>query len=162
MFTHGKLLNDFAPSSEKSGEFEEPEFAPPPDGFSIAAGVVIQLPDGRVVLTEPAGVFVGYKYAFPKGTKNALESFREAAVRETKEETGLDVRLTGFLGDYRGGSTVTRHYFAEWVGGDPSAADWETDRVHFVPLSQLDAHFSQNERKVLQSVAHDIMNNNRR
>lgn len=43
---------------------------------------------GRVVLNQPAGHW------------EAGESLAEAAVRETLEETGWDVRLTGLLGVY--------------------------------------------------------------
>lgn len=44
---------------------------------------------GRRVLNQPAG------HLEPD------ESLLEAAVRETREETGWDVRLTGFIGTYQ-------------------------------------------------------------
>ncbi|WP_442684406.1 NUDIX hydrolase [Stenotrophomonas sp. JC08] len=44
---------------------------------------------GRRVLNQPAG------HLEPE------ESLLEAAVRETREETGWDVRLTGFIGTYQ-------------------------------------------------------------
>lgn len=105
IFTHGSLLDGLVTPVEKCDEFEEPEFVLLPEGYSISAGVVIQLPDGRVVLTEPTGAFAGYKFAFPKGRKDEGETLQETAIREAKEESGLEVRLTGVIGDYRGGST---------------------------------------------------------
>lgn len=45
--------------------------------------------DGRRVLNQPAG------HLEPD------ESLLEAAVRETREETGWDVHLTGFIGTYQ-------------------------------------------------------------
>ncbi len=45
--------------------------------------------DGRRLLNQPAG------HLEPN------ESLLEAAVRETREETGWDVRLTGFIGTYQ-------------------------------------------------------------
>lgn len=45
--------------------------------------------DGRRVLNQPAGHL------------EAGETLLEAAVRETREETGWEVRLTGFIGTYQ-------------------------------------------------------------
>ena len=55
--------------------------------------------DGRLVLNQPAG------HLEPD------ESLLEAALRETREETGWDVRLTAFLGAYQWKARETnRHY----------------------------------------------------
>ncbi len=60
--------------------------------------------DGRRVLNQPAG-------HLEQG-----ESLLEAALRETREETGWDVRLTGFIGTYQwqaaDGSPFLRFAFA--------------------------------------------------
>lgn len=59
---------------------------------------------GRRVLNQPAGHL------------EPGESLLEAAVRETREETGWDVRLTGFIGTYQwqaaDGSPFLRFAFA--------------------------------------------------
>ena len=108
-------------------------------------------------MREPAGAFAGYRYAFPKGRLDKGETPQQAAIREAKEESGLDVRLTGVLGDYKGDTTLTRYYTAELVGGDPSQCDWETDRVLFVPLNQVDALLAQNinPKSCLKQVVED-------
>lgn len=64
-----------------------------PDDWSrprVAAGVLFFDPDGRVLVVKPT-----YKDAWdvPGGYVNANETPREAAVREVKEELGLDVAL---------------------------------------------------------------------
>src|SRR3546814_7609699 len=51
--------------------------------------VVEESAGGRLVLNQPAG------HLEPD------ESLLEAALRETREETGWDVRLTGFIGAYQ-------------------------------------------------------------
>jgi len=69
---------------------------------------------GRLVLNQPAG------HLEPD------ESLAEAALRETREETGWDVRLTAFVGAYQWKAAETgRHYLrfafaAEPVGHDPA------------------------------------------
>jgi ADP-ribose pyrophosphatase YjhB (NUDIX family) len=50
--------------------------------------LVEELKAGRLVLNQPAGHL------------EANESLRQAAIRETLEETGWDVELTGLLGIY--------------------------------------------------------------
>jgi ADP-ribose pyrophosphatase YjhB (NUDIX family) len=50
--------------------------------------LVEELKAGRLVLNQPAGHL------------EANETLRQAAIRETLEETGWDVELTGFLGIY--------------------------------------------------------------
>ncbi len=70
--------------------------------------------DGRLVLNQPAG------HLEPD------EALVDAAVRETLEETGWDVRVTGFVGAYQWKAPETgRHYLrmafaAEPVRHDPS------------------------------------------
>ncbi len=70
--------------------------------------------NGQLVLNQPAG------HLEPD------ESLLEAALRETREETGWDVRLTAFLGAYQWKAPETnRHYLrfafaAETERHDPS------------------------------------------
>lgn len=70
--------------------------------------------NGRLVLNQPAG------HLEPD------ESLAEAALRETREETGWDVRLTGFVGAYQWKAPESgRHYLrfafaAEPVRHDPA------------------------------------------
>ncbi|GAA0628345.1 NUDIX hydrolase [Sporichthya brevicatena] len=68
-----------------------------PDDWSrprVAAGVLFFDPDGRVLVVKPT-----YKDAWdvPGGYVNVDETPREAAVREVKEELGLDVALGAAL-----------------------------------------------------------------
>ncbi|MBM2809809.1 MAG: ADP-ribose pyrophosphatase [Chloroflexi bacterium] len=73
--------------------------------------VVATLPviDGRVLLVrrdiEPGRGLWGY----PGGYLETGETLEEGAIRETREETELDVRVTGLLGVYSrpGGRSVT-------------------------------------------------------
>lgn len=60
--------------------------------------VIIHVPDLGVVLVERGRPPFGY--ALPGGFVEVGETVEQAAVRETLEETGLTVRLTGLLGVY--------------------------------------------------------------
>ena len=67
---------------------------------------------GRLVLNQPAG------HLEPD------ESLSEAALRETREETGWDVRLTAFLGAYQWKAEETgRHYLRFAFAAEPERHD---------------------------------------
>ncbi|MDO5506007.1 MAG: NUDIX hydrolase [Pseudoxanthomonas suwonensis] len=66
---------------------------------------------GRLVLNQPAG------HLEPD------ESLRDAALRETLEETGWTVRLTGFVGAYQWKSDRGRHYLRFAFCGEPLRHD---------------------------------------
>lgn len=67
---------------------------------------------GRLVLNQPAG------HLEPD------ESLLEAALRETREETGWDVRLTSFLGAYQWKAPETgRHYLRFAFAAEPERHD---------------------------------------
>jgi 8-oxo-dGTP diphosphatase len=95
----------------------------------LAADAIIELADrpGRpIVLIERLNPPHGW--AIPGGFVDVGERVETAAVREAREETGLDVRLIALLGLYSDpardprGHTVTAVYVAE-ARGEPRALD---------------------------------------
>lgn len=100
-----------------------------PETPLLAADVIIELADrpGRpIVLIERRNPPHGH--AIPGGFVDVGESLERAAVREAREETGLDVSLRALLGCYSRpdrdprGHTVTAVYVGE-ARGEPRAMD---------------------------------------
>ncbi len=99
---------------------------PPPPTPSLTTDVVILVPDGRVVLVRrkypPPG------WALPGGFVEPGETVEAAAVREAREETGLEVILEDLLYVYSDPRRDPRHATASAVfvgraAGTPAGAD---------------------------------------
>ena len=119
-------------------DFEEPPFAVVP-GKMASAGVVIEEADGRIWLVAPSNRFGGHAATFPKGRIDGGVNLQACAIREAFEESGLQVRITGWLADSNRTLSYTRYYRAQRSGGTPAEMGWETQAVHLVPRALLTA-----------------------
>ena len=61
-----------------------------PTLLALAYGGVVIDEAGRVLLREPKNHFDYYVYTFPKGRPDEGESPEQAALREVREETGVE------------------------------------------------------------------------
>ncbi|GAB4573921.1 MAG: NUDIX hydrolase [Anaerolineae bacterium] len=100
----------------------------------VAAAVFIQ--DGDRVLLIKRAVQPEYgKWALPAGYVNAGEDPRDTAVREVREETGLEVRITRLMdvmySQQRPGASIIIVYAAEVLGGTLQAQDDADDAAWF-------------------------------
>jgi len=85
----------------------------------VAVGTIIQTADERLVLVRRA-IDPGYgRWVFPGGYVDRGETLTAAAVREAREECGLDVRLDGLVNiySYSGRAPIIVVYAATAVGG---------------------------------------------
>jgi ADP-ribose pyrophosphatase YjhB (NUDIX family) len=85
----------------------------------IAVGTIIKSASGRLVLVRRA-IEPGYgKWVFPGGYVDRGEPLTVAAIREAREECGLDVRLDGLVNiySYAGRVPVIVVYAATAIGG---------------------------------------------
>jgi 8-oxo-dGTP pyrophosphatase MutT (NUDIX family) len=101
-------------------------------------------------------------WALPKGTPQAGETLEETALRETREETGLEVEIEQPISSIRyffvRGRTrfaKTVHFFLmRPVGGDLSLHDHEFDEVLWWPLEEaIELVTYPTERSVLERAA---------
>lgn len=121
---------------------QNPDIAEPPmpklePNQRLGSGVIIREPDGRVWITKPTNGFGGYLHTFPKGGVEEGLSAQANAIKEAFEETGLQVRITGFAADVKRSTSQARYYFAERTGGTPTAHGWESEAVVLAPPETL-------------------------
>jgi 8-oxo-dGTP pyrophosphatase MutT (NUDIX family) len=110
---------------------------------ALAAGGVVLRGTGEEIEVVIAGRDSDRTWVFPKGTPDRGETIEETAIREVREESGLDVEIVRPIGaiDYWfavPGERVHKivHFFLmRSNGGDVSRHDHEYDDVRWVPVA---------------------------
>ena len=105
----------------------------------IGVGVMV-VEGGRLLLVRRAMDPEKGKWSLPAGYLDYGESPIETAVREAREETGLEVRVTGLVDAFHNppgaGASVFLLYRATRTGGEPRAGD-DADAVAFFGRDDL-------------------------
>jgi ADP-ribose pyrophosphatase YjhB (NUDIX family) len=105
-------------------------------------------------------------WSLPKGHIEEGESAEQAAVREIREETGIEGGLLGELGviDFwfvaegkRVHKTV-HHFLLRAQGGELSDADIEVAEVAWVPLDEVEKRLAYNDERKLVAGVRDLLN----
>ncbi|MGX2996108.1 NUDIX hydrolase [Streptomyces sp. JNUCC 64] len=138
-------------------EYYDDPAAPEPNSLVVAASAVVTDDEGRILLHRRRDSDL---WALPGGGMEMADSLPGAAIREVKEETGLDVEITGLVGTY----TDPRHiiaysdgevrrqfnvcFTARVMGGELAISD-ESTELRFVrpeEIEQLPIHHTQRLR----------------
>ncbi|MFC7394917.1 NUDIX hydrolase [Scopulibacillus cellulosilyticus] len=110
------------------------------DQIITAAGTVI-LNNDAILLVKEHG-----KWGLPKGGQEPNESLINTAVRETREETGLDVLIKGlaFMSEFfieHWGHYLQVYYEAKPAGGKLNhIKDFEVDYAEYIPLDNIEEY----------------------
>jgi len=99
----------------------------------VVAGTIFTIDDRVVLLRRGVEPSIG-KWVFPGGYVDRGESVQDAAVRETKEECDLDVKLRSLLDvySYPRSPNVIVVYAAEVIGGELKARDESVEAQKFI------------------------------
>jgi 8-oxo-dGTP pyrophosphatase MutT (NUDIX family) len=124
-----------------------------------AGGIVYRREGGRIDVVL-VGRIQPPRWSLPKGTPSRGETLEQAALREVREETGIEARLVCplreiaywfVLGGTRHAKTV-HFYLMEATGGDTANHDHEYELAEWFPLAEARRRMSYpNEHKVLDA-----------
>jgi len=118
----------------------------------IAVNVAV-IKDDKILLTQREDFET---WILPGGGVDEGESVAQAAIRETKEETGLDVDLTKLVGIYFRKSEIFNDHIvlfaANPIGGEIKCQPGETIAVEWFPFSQIPAPLSLGHRRRIKDV----------
>ena len=101
---------------------------------------VIVVRDDKILLVRETKPGREGQYNVPGGHVEPHETLFEAAIRETKEESGYDIELTGLIGVYQ---TVLAHInvsgpvFSARVSGGKAVSSRQHPEVRWVSIEEL-------------------------
>lgn len=100
------------------------------------AGAIVFDEAGRLLLVRRAHEPSRGLWCEPSGRREDGESAAEACVRETREETGLTVRVVHPVGSVRVGDYLIDDFRCEVVGGTAAAGD-DAAELRWVTRAEL-------------------------
>lgn len=101
-----------------------------------AFGGVVVNAQKQVLLKEPRNHFDGYVWTFPKGRPDEGETPEATALREVREETGVEARIIGRIpGSFAGGVTENV-FFLMAPDGEGLPFDDETRAIRWATFGE--------------------------
>lgn len=127
-----------------------------------AGGVVIR-PGGDCIVIVPTRRAKGGErvLALPKGHPEEGESGADAALREIREETGVEAQLVAKLGDVRYWyqregkriAKVVSFFLFEHVSGQPGGDPFEVEEARWMPLEEAERALSYRGEREMVALA---------
>lgn len=122
-------------------------------GPLLTVDVIIRRKDGSIVLIKRRNPPFKDLYAIPGGFVEYGETVEAAALREAKEETGLDIKILRLVGVYSDphrdprGHVVSIAYLAEEVGGELKPS---TDAKEAKSFKEIPSKLAFDHQKILK------------
>jgi len=123
--------------------------------LNAAGGVIVR--DGKILFQRRSD---NGKWGLVGGILEMNETYREGALREMTEETGLEVQLDGFLGIYHNHNmiwpngdrahVISAYYIASIVSGEPRT-DEESLELCFFGEDELPELFAEDHRAAVKA-----------
>jgi ADP-ribose pyrophosphatase YjhB (NUDIX family) len=122
----------------------------------IAVSVAV-LYENQILLTQRDDFEV---WCLPSGGVEEGESLAQAAIRETKEETGVDVELKSLVGVYSRLSDMCSlhavHFTAVPIGGEMRTQPGETIDVRYFSFDEIPENMSPGQRQRIDDTLRGI------
>jgi ADP-ribose pyrophosphatase YjhB (NUDIX family) len=127
-------------------EYYNDPAAPKPNSIVVAVTVFVTDSADRVLLIRRTDNGL---WALPGGAQDFGEYVAQTAVRETKEESGVDIRVAGLVGIYSDPKHVVAYsdgevrqqfsicFRGQYLGGSPTPSS-ESSEVRWVSREELD------------------------
>ena len=129
----------------------------------VSAGGVVFRRDGERIDVVIVAVGGNNRWQLPKGLVEKDEKAESAAVREAREEGGVDSEVVELIETVEywyagldGGERVRFHkrvhfYLLRYLSGDTSNHDWEVNEARWVPIDDARTQLAfDNERRVVE------------
>lgn len=131
-----------------------------------SAGGVVYKRDAGVAMIAIVGVGENHRWQLPKGLVDKGESPEETAVRETREEAGVEGAVEApldkieywYVGTHEGKQVrfhkIVHFFLLRYASGDVSKHDWEVNEARWVPIQEAIRLLAlKSERSVAEKAA---------
>lgn len=116
--------------------------------MKVIAGCVVEK-ENKILMVQEGLDFCYGQWNYPAGHVDEFENITDAAIREVKEETGLDVKLKGVLPicetELRGETHIIVRFVAEVIGGQ---IKYDTNEILDVKWLDIEEIRSMTEKEL--------------
>jgi len=128
---------------------------------SLTVDMIILLKDNSIILIKRKKAPFAEHWALPGGFIEYGETAEHAAIRETKEETGLDVEIMKLVGVYSDpkrdprGHVIAIAFLAREIGGNLVASD-DAKAVKVFKITEIPKNLAFDHAKILKDALGDF------
>lgn len=127
----------------------------------FSTGGIVFNREGQVLLTKHSQ---NHYWGFPKGLIDPGQTSKEAALREVREEGGVEAEILEKVGDskyvytFKGEKIfkVVTIYLMKYISGDPKDHDWEMEEAGWFEVEEALKTLSFSKDKELLKEAADL------